>query len=263
MASVPGDDLEGRNMPHHPVHPVPVITPVPVPVSGLYAFADEFNGAAGSPPDPSRWVHDTGKGAIVGGNQETEVYTSSARNAYQDGESHLVIAVTATPGGGTDSARIKTLGKYSQLHGSWQASIAVHDTPGCWPAFWFMGTNGNWPACGEADVMENYGSGFTEGTMWNSTASKSATGRALTAIDGKFHTYQVDSTLGEMTYFVDGVAYCHATSATVSPWPFDDNGGLYAILNIAVNGSGTGGISPAPSALPVTMLVDYVRAWVQ
>jgi beta-glucanase (GH16 family) len=256
-----GCTSERHRMPHHPVHPAPTVIPVAPPVSGTYLFNDDFNGAAGSPPNPTNWTYDIGPGAIVGGNNETEVYTSSTKNAYQDGQSHLVIAVTAATGGGTNSARIKTLGKYTQLHGSWQASIAVHNTPGCWPAFWLMGVKGNWPECGEADVMENYGSGFSEGTVWNSRASESVVGRALTSIDSNFHLYQVDTAPGKMTYFVDGVAYVQATSASVSPWPFDTSGGLYAILNIAVNGTGTGGITPAKSALPVTMEVDFVRAW--
>jgi beta-glucanase (GH16 family) len=258
LASYPAERLL---MSHHPVHPKPVILPAPLPANGVFAFNDDFNGRDGMPPDPAHWAYDIGPGAEVGGNHETETYTSSTANAYQDGNSHLVIAVTADGSGGTDSARIKTLGKYTQLHGSWQASIAIENTPGCWPAFWLMGANGQWPACGEADVMENYGSGFTEGTIWNSRATQSATGRALTAVDRGFHTYQVDSSPGKITYFVDGTAYAQATSATVRPWPFDGNGGLYAILNVAVNGTGTGGITPAVSALPVVMKVDFVRAW--
>ncbi|HEY1705561.1 MAG TPA: glycoside hydrolase family 16 protein [Trebonia sp.] len=248
-------------MPHHPVHPQPVVTPVPLPSSGKFAFNDDFDGAAGTPPNQANWAYDVGPGSVVGGNNETETYTDSTQNAYQDGESHLVIAVTAAAAGGTNSARIKTMGKFTQQYGSWQASIAVDNTPGCWPAFWFLGARGDWPACGEADVMENYGSGFTEGTVWNTRASKSTVGRALTAVDQDFHTYQMDSSPSGINYFVDGVAYVQATPDAVSPWPFSDNGGVYAILNIAVNGTGTGGIKPAASALPVLMKVDFVRAW--
>ncbi len=246
-------------MPHHPVHPV--LTARPAPQPAIFSFNDDFDGPSGAPPDPARWAYDTGPGSVVGGNHETENYTDSLRNAYQDGDSHLVIAVTANASGGTDSARIKTLGRYSQLHGSWQASIAVENVPGCWPAFWFLGVNGSWPACGEADVMENYGTGFTEGTVWNAHASQSVTGRALMPVDRNFHTYQLDCAPGMMTYFVDGVPYAQATAATIRPWPFDGNGGLYAILNVAVNGTGTGHVTPAPASLPVTMKIDFVRAW--
>lgn len=31
---------------------------------------------------------------------------------------------------------------------------------GIWPAFWMMGQTGNWPACGEIDIMEMIGGGI-------------------------------------------------------------------------------------------------------
>ena len=44
-----------------------------------YAFDDEFNGPAGSPPDPSKWQHETGRWTD---NNELETYTDSTANAY-------------------------------------------------------------------------------------------------------------------------------------------------------------------------------------
>ena len=53
-----------------------------------YVFTDEFNGPAGSPPDPSKWNHETGRWTD---NNELETYTDSTANAYLDGQGHLVI----------------------------------------------------------------------------------------------------------------------------------------------------------------------------
>jgi beta-glucanase (GH16 family) len=238
-------------------HQPPAVTPPPAPPSTTFTFFDEFNGAAGSLPDATKWLWDTGPGQTVGGNNETEVYVKSAANSYLDGNGHLVIAATAS-GTTLNSARMKS--NFHQLFGHWEASIAVPNVPGCWPAFWFLG-QGSWPGSGEIDVMENYGTGFTEGTIWNSTASASKSGRASNQMDGGFHTYRMDWAKGSVQLFFDGTLYASATSSSLTPWPFDTNGGSYCLLNIATNGTGTGGVSPNKALLPAKMLVDYVHCW--
>jgi hypothetical protein len=47
-----------------------------------YVFTDDFNGPAGSPPDPLKWNHETGRWTD---NNELETYTDSTENAYLDG----------------------------------------------------------------------------------------------------------------------------------------------------------------------------------
>jgi beta-glucanase (GH16 family) len=149
---------------------------------------------------------------------------------------------------------------FKQLFGHWEASIAITNIPGCWPAFWFMGV-GAWPGCGEADVLESYGTGFSDGSIWNSTATTCKNGRSSNQLDGGFHTYRMDWAKGSLAFYRDNVLYCSATSANLTPWPFDSNGGSHCILNIAINGTGTGGVKPNPALLPARMLVDYVRCW--
>ncbi len=238
---------------------VPAPAPVP-PTPADYAFADEFDGLAGTGPNPFNWAYVLGKGATVGGNNETETYVNSTANAYQDGQSHLVIAVTSGIAG-FSSARLVTQGKYSQQYGSWEASIAIENVPGCWPACWFLGVDQPWPACGEIDLMENYGTGFTDGTVWNSAVSAKAWGKSAVMADAGFHVYRMDYGENEIALFRDGEQYVSALKSELQPWPFDANGGVYMILNIATDGTGTGNVSPDPAAMPVRMLVDYVHAW--
>src|SRR5258707_9008893 len=62
-------------------------------------WSDEFNGAANSSPDPSKWTYDTGGGGF--GNSELETYCSpgmntapcnaSLPNEFMDGNGNLVI----------------------------------------------------------------------------------------------------------------------------------------------------------------------------
>jgi len=69
-------------------------------------WSDEFNGPAGSRPDPANWKFEEGPGRYVGGNQEAETYCSfgsgttpcnqEAPNAFLDGEGHSVIKAIKT-----------------------------------------------------------------------------------------------------------------------------------------------------------------------
>src|SRR5581483_9128271 len=67
---------------------------------------DEFNGARGAVPDPSKWTYDTGGGGF--GNGELEIYcaptsnaspcSSSNPNIFQDGNGNLVIQARLSNG---------------------------------------------------------------------------------------------------------------------------------------------------------------------
>src|SRR5438105_2482447 len=69
---------------------------------------DEFDGPANAVPDSSRWAYDIG--ATGWGNHELEEYTRDRRNAFLDGEGHLVIRAIRTEPDKYTSARLKTKG---------------------------------------------------------------------------------------------------------------------------------------------------------
>ena len=243
--------------------PPPVVTPPPVttypgqtpePAAG-WTFSDEFTGAANSAPNPSKWIYQTG-GPGAFGNNELETYVQSTQNGYVDGESNLVIAVTQ-PGGVWHSARI--ISNFHQQFGHWEAAIKLDNTKGCWPAFWFLG-QGQWPACGEIDLCESYGTGFVDGTIWSSNAQANKNGRSGDT-DSDYHVYRLDWAKGTVQLYRDGVEFASATSSDLTPWPFDNNGGSYCIANIAVGGTGTNNAIPPVSDLPVKMLIDYIHCW--
>ncbi len=64
-------------------------------------WADEFNGAAGTPPNPNVWKHEKGDGALNNnagwGNSEFEFYTDDPANAATDGNGNLVISLKNGP----------------------------------------------------------------------------------------------------------------------------------------------------------------------
>jgi beta-glucanase (GH16 family) len=246
-----------RAVPHRRTPPRHVVAPAQAPVSAAgFTFADYFRGPAGALPDARKWTWNTGPGAEVGGNDETEIYVKSPVTSYLDGTGHLVIAAVANASGGFDSARI--LSRHHQQFGHWQARIAAPDVPGCTPAFWFLG-QGQWPGCGEIDAMECYGSGFIQQTIWNGTATNNYNNQV--AWDSDFHVYQLDWEEDLVRLFYDGVLRVAATPDDLAPWPFSDNGGVHCLLNVATGGKATGGINPDPAMLPARMVVDYVRCW--
>ena len=236
-----------------------------------YAFADEFDGPAGSAPDPSKWEYDLGGGGW--GNNELEVYTSSRANSFLDGNGNLVIRATRsvqTSGGSRTiiyhSARLKTLGKFSKYHGTFEARIKLDIHRGLWPAWWMMGANFRtvgWPACGEVDVLENEGGAIAETSVH--TPDDADTG-VLTEgttidVDSGWHTWRMqwNPRSPGFTFEKDGVTYLTVQPAQMRNWCFSSGVPLFMILNLAIGGKA--GTPQESTGFPVDLLVDYVRVW--
>ena len=246
------------------------------------AWSDEFNGADGSAVDSTKWVYDTGGNGW--GNSEYEYYTSGTANAVQQGGNLVITATTAGASSHTcsypsngpcqyTSARIKTLGKFSQQYGRFEARIQMPEGQGIWPAFWMMGDNINtvsWPACGEIDVMENIGKEPTinHGSMHmpasGSTSDDQLTGMYTLSGGAKlgdaFHTYAIEWSSSQVAFYVDDMLYETQTKAgaTGRTWEFDHP--FFILLNVAVGGTWPG--SPdSTTTFPQTMKVDWVRVY--
>ncbi|KTR50997.1 hydrolase [Curtobacterium oceanosedimentum] len=233
--------------------------------------ADEFDGAAGSAPNPGIWRFDTGAGGW--GNAELQTYTDSRRNSALDGAGNLVVTARREADGTYTSARLKTEGTFTAQYGRIEARIRIPRGQGIWPAFWMLGADigqVGWPACGEIDVMENVG--YEPGTVHGTVHGPGYSGAnglsaAATLPDGAawadaFHVFGVDWRPGSVTWTVDGVAQRTVTRADVgsSPWVFDKP--FFVLLNVAVGGTWPG--SPdATTRFPQQMLVDWVRVWQQ
>lgn len=230
---------------------------------------DDFDGPAGSPPDPALWTAQTGGGGW--GNHELQTYR--ARNAALDGAGHLVI--TAHLGGATaaphdTSARLTTAGKFSFTTGTLSARIEVPAGPGLLPALWLLGSDVGrvgWPTAGELDVLETP-HGSTTSVHSVHGPSTTSPGKDVTIsrdvehapplADG-FHVYSVTRTADSITMDVDGVTALRVTRADAPSdlrWVFDRP--MDVLLSLAVGGDWPG----APtSATPVTsrMVVDWVQ----
>ena len=137
-------------------------------------YEDDFDGAAGSPPDPAVWSADIGDGTVGSapgwGNNELEYYTDAPENVALDGAGNLVVtAREVAPDASLEcyygpcrytSARLKTQDKLEFTHGRVEARMQLPQGQGIWPALWMLGGNFGevgWPTSGEIDVMEHIG----------------------------------------------------------------------------------------------------------
>ncbi|MBT1633131.1 glycoside hydrolase family 16 protein [Curtobacterium flaccumfaciens] len=229
--------------------------------------ADEFDGPAGSAPNPGIWRYDLGAGGW--GNAELQTYTDSRRNAALEGAGNLVITAHREADGSYSSARLKSESTYTAQYGRIEARIRIPRGQGIWPAFWMLGADigqVGWPACGEIDVMENVGyePGIVHGTVHGpgysgaQGISAAYTNPSGAAFADDFHVYGVDWRPGSITWTVDGVAYRTVTRSDVgsATWVFDKP--FFVILNVAVGGNWPG--SPdASTRFPQQMTIDWLR----
>jgi beta-glucanase (GH16 family) len=185
----------------------------------------------------------------------------------------LVIRATKrvqTSGGRTTttyrSARLKTAGNFSAYHGTFEARIKLDIQRGLWPAWWALGANFGkvgWPACGEVDILENYGGPAVQTSIHtpNNTDSGVLTKLANIPADDDWHIWRMwwQPKTGAFTFYKDGVEYITVEPAQMRNWCFSSGVPVFMILNLAVGGK----VGPPPDSVqfPVDLLVDYVRVW--
>ena len=250
--------------------------PIPKDVGWKLVWSDEFNGPAGSPVDRSKWVLETGSERW--GNEELEYYTDRTANVFlRDG--NLVIRALnekypeADPKAANyTSGRMKTMGKFSQTYGRFEARIKIPFGQGMWPAFWMLGDDIDkvgWPACGEIDIMENIGKepSMIHGSIHGPGYTGSVGLEAPYTLPGgqrfadDFHVFAVEWSPDSVSFFVDRTMYVKRTRADLKPgwkWVFDKP--FFLILNLAVGGDWPGA-PDSSTRFPQEMLVDYLRVY--
>jgi beta-glucanase (GH16 family) len=246
------------------------VSALAAPPPGKLLWSDEFYGALGTRPDPSKWAYDLG--ANGWGNKELENYTNKLENAFLDGEGHLVIRAIKGADGGFSSARMKTQGHFSFTYGRVEARMKLPRGQGMWPAFWMLGSDipkVGWPACGEVDVMENLGSEPTlvHGTIHGPGYSGKRGISVQYVLPGApsladdFHLYAADWMPGRIEFSIDSHVYSTVTPASLPPgtkWVYDHP--FFLILNLAVGGAWPGN-PDASTAFPQDLTVDYIRVY--
>jgi hypothetical protein len=232
--------------------------------SGPYIFQDEFDGPAGSAPDPSKWTVALAREQIKDPTfwerpENIGQYRDDRRNVFVDGTSNLVLR--ATKDGSTYyGGKVQSSWRGGVGH-TWEARIKLNClTAGAWPAYWL----GNQDQ-GEIDVMEWYGNGkWPSATTVHAKANGGEWKTHNIAVDGAWHTWRTQWDEAGMRFwkdYADGAApYFDVPASSLPDWPFNAPGyTAYPVFNLAVAGSG--GEDPGPGSYPADMLVDWIRVW--
>lgn len=238
-------------------------------------WSDEFEG---NTLDTETWNIEQGGGGW--GNQEKQHYTDRADNLrVEDG--YLIIEAKKEDyeRNNYTSARITTKNKQDFLYGKIEARISLPKGGGTWPAFWMMGY-GNWPFCGEIDIMEHIGNSPNKiihalhtqdkngmkGTNWYNQ-------QTISDIEENFHVYGIEWLQNyqfgrdAIRFYIDDkvstTQFQAQSEENLASWPFAKN--FYIIMNLALGGTLGGSINENifndPANNPVLMKVDWVRVY--
>jgi beta-glucanase (GH16 family) len=227
------------------------------------SWQDNFNRLASL----NKWEYANGN---VGGRTLGQLQWYDYKNVRIDTHGHLVITALANPvnqkcwygGCRYSSARMDTLGLFSQAYGIFEARIKIPIEQGIWPAFWMEGANYDQvglPAAGEIDIIELNGretTNFVGGYAHAPHFDYSAHTTLAKPLSAAYHIYGVEWTPEGITWMVDGRAYAHMKA--YPGWPFNHPFAL--LLDLAV-----GGRWPQPpnstTHFPARMYVDWVRVY--
>lgn len=238
-------------------------------------WADEFDGDSLNRDDWNVELHEPGWV-----NAELQQYVDSKEN-IQVKDGNLVIQPVKTvdeSGKATyTSGRVNTQGKRNFKYGLFEAKVKVPTGMGYLPAFWMMPTDenlyGQWPRCGEIDIMEVMGQDTKKamGTIHYGNPHGQKQGEYVLKngdFSSQWHTFSVEWEPGKIVWYVDGIKFHEANDwysttegqGTVAyPAPFDQK--FYMILNLAIGGSWVGYPDETTTYEDQSFVIDYVRAY--
>ena len=229
--------------------------------------------------DSIKWFHQTQLPS--GGswfNGELQHYTGEDANSYVSDGTLKIVAKKEdyTHQGVTKqytSARLNS--KFAFTYGVVEVRAKLPTGRGTWPAIWTLGKNiaedgaywqiqglgtTAWPACGEIDIMEHWGSNqnFVQSAL-HTPSSYGGTinhgGQSIDTVSTQFHTYSMDWDAERIIFAVDGgVHYTYnPTVKNDQNWPFDAE--QYLLLNVAIESV------ISDSFVESAMEIDYVRVF--
>lgn len=238
-------------------------------------WMDDFEGTS---LNMDNWNVETHEPGWV--NSELQEYVNSDKNIYvQDGNLIIKPIKTVDEEGNVSytSGRVNTQNKQDFTYGLFEVRAKVPEGQGYLPAFWMMPTNenlyGQWPRCGEIDIMEVMGQENNKayGTIHYGNPHSESQGTYVLSqgnYTDSYHIFSCEWEPGKIKWYVDGVLYHEESDwysttigqGTVSyPAPFDQP--FYMILNLAVGGSWVGNPNEATDFENAAFVIDYVRAY--
>lgn len=207
-------------------------------------------------------------------NNELQEYTNSSENIYaEDGK--LVIKANKV-GDKITSGKVTTQNKHAWKYGKFEISAKAVEGKGLWPAIWMMPTNenfyGQWPRCGEIDIMELLGhepnKSYATIHYGNPHKEQQGTYNSPTSLADDFHVYGLEWEPSEMRFYVDGVLInkvndwytkTEGMDEITYPAPFDQE--FYLQFNLAVGGNWPGNPDETTNFDNAKFMIDYVKVY--
>ncbi len=252
-----------------------------------FVWGDEFN--VDGKPNPAFWNYENG----FVRNEELQWYQSANANVkdgvlliegkretianpnYVAGSTHWK---TSRQYAYYTSASIKTNGKVSFKFGRIEVRARIDTRLGSWPAIWTLGNSGEWPSCGEVDIMEFYRingvPSILANTAWGTAtrwvAKWNGSNKPLSYFTNKdpewrnkFHIWRMDWDEHFIKLYLDDelLNTTNLSNTKNAAGVYPANPFLqkhYFLLNLAI---GSNGGNPANTTFPMKYEVDYIRVW--
>lgn len=177
------------------------------------------------------------------------------------------------------SSSLTTNGKFHFLYGRLEVRARIPVAEGAWPAIWTLGTEMEWPSCGEIDVMEFYringdpvimanaawGTEQRWHAKWNSKATPFSYFLAQNPDwASEFHVWRMDWDEDYIRLYLDNellneIKLSETFNGSIGKKCNPFRQPHYILLNLAVGGDNGGQI--AENAYPMRYEVDYVRVY--
>ena len=234
-------------------------------------WSDEFNGEK---LNDSIWHREQRPAGWT--NYELQEYVANEENGFvRDG--NFVIKGIEYQSGKYTSCKIRNNDSYAFKYGRVEVRAKAPEGFGLWPAIWMMPEEedlyGQWPKCGEIDIMELTGDNVKKayGTV-HYGEPHTGIQEAFTLTDGSFasdfHDFAIEWEPGRIEWFVDGVSYLvvtdwfSASDEVENEWPAPFNQKFCIQINLAIGGSWPGYPEPNASYMDnAEFYIDYVRVY--
>jgi beta-glucanase (GH16 family) len=243
-------------------------------------WADEFD--KDRLPDASKWTYETGlvrnhelqwyqpqNARCENGNLIIEAQRVRKRNPlYEPGSSDWRKQSDSLH---YTAACLVTKGLHAWKYGRFVMRGRIDIRKGLWPAWWTLGVNKNWPACGEIDMMEYY-----RKTLLANIACLAKDGSPewfskrfnTDSLGGEkwasqFHIWRMDWDKNSIALYIDDQllnkvpldALVNKDGSGFNPF----NQPHYMLLNLAIGGDNGG--NPDATSFPAKFEIDYVRVY--
>lgn len=238
-------------------------------------WSDEFDG---DELDLNTWTREVREPGWT--NNELQAYVDSEENAFVSDGCLVLKAIKSKDERGNEiysSGKVNSQNKADFTYGKVVARAKVPEGQGLWPAIWMMPQDesyyGQWPKCGEIDIMEVLGNETNKAYQTIHYGEPHAEQQGTMVLDNgtfasDFHDYSVEWEPGEIRYYIDDTLvltvndwFTAVAGEDDKPYPAPFDQPFFVQINLAVGGDWPGYPDDTTDFDNAEFLIDYVRVY--